>query len=595
MQTAVLSKSEFKSEKKRAIFYAHLYHKAAFFFLLAANLCWIVLTAITIVLFAMAYHLNVASISRLLLLFFPAVIGLCSIIYFRLWFVQIVALSWLVSGLVFSLLAGLNSILVLVVFIAAPIATLGYGNIRLSIEIALITIFTVLVLGFLATFSTFAPFFLGDMPEIMHQNVTNLIFFFSLCGFFLFNILALKNMHASGQVRGWHLDPSLASTKKKKKDENKNQVFMLLDKKGTVIHIAPQAMNFFLESLVFVFGETQQAKKIKSLQERLNQKNNITGTEKEVGQFVQKLLEKYGKGFHAVYDDIKQNCLTEQRKTYLFVMQKERALPFKAMLKKENETGYRVTFERQKDISWLLAERDQALVKAKSNTEYLANMSHELRTPLNAIIGFSEIMKTRLFGPIPDKYSDYIDMTYTSSRHLLDLIGDILDLSKIEANKYILNYEIFDIKILAESCSGMMRSSAKDKKIKLIADHEKDSLEISADRTACRQIILNLLSNAIKYTPENGEVHIDIQRQGEKIDIKVRDTGLGMSEEEIARIGSPYEQAESHAASGERSSGLGLSLVRELILMHKGAFKIKSKKGHGTEIILTIPVSEPKI
>ena len=227
-------------------------------------------------------------------------------------------------------------------------------------------------------------------------------------------------------------------------------------------------------------------------------------------------------------------------------------------------------------------------------TLFFAGVSHELRTPLNAIIGFSDMMRSRLFGPLPGKYAEYADMIHDSGQHMLDLVGDVLDMSKVEANKYELTYSEFDIADVVRSSMKMVRPSADAAALTLDADIEADiDLIIEGDRRAVRQILLNLLSNAVKFTPKGGRVTSSAHINGERIEIGIQDTGTGMTPNDIAAIGTPFSQAANANLVKQRSTGLGLSLVKNLVHLHGGDFSITSHPGVGTKVLVSLPIKKP--
>ncbi len=236
------------------------------------------------------------------------------------------------------------------------------------------------------------------------------------------------------------------------------------------------------------------------------------------------------------------------------------------------------------------AIRETARREAQEKTLFFAGVSHELRTPLNAIIGFSDMMRSRMFGPLPGKYAEYAELIHDSGQHMLDLVGDVLDMSKIEVGKYELDKTEFDMADVVRSSIKMVRPSADAAELVLDIDIEADTdLVIRADRRAVRQILLNLLSNAIKFTPKGGRVGTSVYRNNGFMEIIIKDNGSGMSEEELAQIGQPFSQAGNASLIKERSSGLGLSLVKNLVELHRGKFSIKSKKGQGTEVKILLP------
>lgn len=238
----------------------------------------------------------------------------------------------------------------------------------------------------------------------------------------------------------------------------------------------------------------------------------------------------------------------------------------------------------------LARERDEAVAASKAKSEFLAAISHELRTPLNAIIGFSDLMKQRLFGPMPARYAEYTDLIHESGVHLLDLIGDVLDMSRIEADRYELVCEHFDAGEVVETCVRMMRLRAEDKNIRLSCDLGGGGLRAHADRKALRQIMLNLLSNAIKFTPEGGAVVVMVRASGRDLVVAVGDSGPGMSADEISRLGQAYQQAASARQTDERGSGLGLALVHALAALHGGTMSLQSRPGEGTTATVRLPV-----
>ena len=242
------------------------------------------------------------------------------------------------------------------------------------------------------------------------------------------------------------------------------------------------------------------------------------------------------------------------------------------------------------EIERIRAERDEAVAASRAKSEFLAAVSHELRTPLNAIIGFSDVMKQRLFGPLPARYAEYGDLIHESGIHLLDLIGDVLDMSKIEADRYELVTDRFDARDVVETCAKMLRLRAEDQGLTLSTDAGDDALEVEADRKAVRQILLNLISNAVKFTPEGGAVAVMARAQGDELVLAVGDSGVGMGADELRALGGQYTQTRSSLSSDERGSGLGLSLVRSLAEMHGGRMTVQSVKGEGTTVTIRLPV-----
>ena len=242
-------------------------------------------------------------------------------------------------------------------------------------------------------------------------------------------------------------------------------------------------------------------------------------------------------------------------------------------------------------------ELDEARVAAEQQnagkSRFLANMSHELRTPLNAIMGFSDIMRQRLFGPMSDRYAEYADLIHESGAHLLELINDVLDMSKIEAERFELAREDFDARDAIAAVLRLMRGQADRAGINLRGELSADSLEAEADRRAIKQIAFNLISNALKFTPKGGSVTVAARPEGEVLVISVTDTGMGISAEDLMRLGRPYEQA-GGAEQKQAGAGLGLSLVRAFARLHGGEMTIESKLGEGTTVSVRMPVLMPR-
>lgn len=238
----------------------------------------------------------------------------------------------------------------------------------------------------------------------------------------------------------------------------------------------------------------------------------------------------------------------------------------------------------------LEAERDAALAADRSKSEFLAAVSHELRTPLNAIIGFSDVMKQRLFGPLPARYAEYGDLIHESGAHLLELIGDVLDMSKIEADRYELTPEAFDARDVVSISAKMLRLKAEEAGLALHCKLGEAELDVNADRKAVRQILLNLLSNAVKFTKPGGAIVVMARADGRDLVLAVGDSGVGIAAEELDQIGRPYVQSSSGRATSERGTGLGLTLVRALAELHGGVMSVQSAPGEGTTVTVRLPV-----
>ena len=245
--------------------------------------------------------------------------------------------------------------------------------------------------------------------------------------------------------------------------------------------------------------------------------------------------------------------------------------------------------EQSKSVSDEARRRAETANIAKSR--FLAQMSHELRTPLNAILGFSEVMKGEIFGAhaVP-MYKDYAADIHSSGVHLLNLINEILDLSRIEAGRYELNEEAVSLNRVVEDCHHLLKLRASNRGITIHEMFEPDLPRLWADERAVRQICLNLLSNAIKFTPQGGEIWLKVgwTASGGQY-MSVKDTGPGIPEEEIPIVLASFGQGSNSIKSAEQGAGLGLPIAKNLIDLHGGTFTLKSKLRIGTEVIVTFP------
>jgi cell cycle sensor histidine kinase DivJ len=237
----------------------------------------------------------------------------------------------------------------------------------------------------------------------------------------------------------------------------------------------------------------------------------------------------------------------------------------------------------------LESARVEAEAQSAGKTRFLANMSHELRTPLNAVIGFADIMRERLFGPLPERYAGYAESIHQAGGHLLDLINDVLDLSKIEAERYELALETFDARDPISAAVALIRVQADEKGVELAPVLPSNPLSVVADARALKQMALNLLSNAVKFTPAGGSVTLTLDGIGPCLELVVSDTGVGVAPEDLQRIGRPFEQA-GGADQKAQGTGLGLSLVRSLTELHGGRMSIDSTLGEGTAVMVRLPV-----
>jgi signal transduction histidine kinase len=237
----------------------------------------------------------------------------------------------------------------------------------------------------------------------------------------------------------------------------------------------------------------------------------------------------------------------------------------------------------------------QALLRAetasKAKTDFLANMSHELRTPLTAILGFSDAIKNQLFGPIlPTKYSDYIDRIHASGEHLLAVVSDVLDMSRIEAGEAKIEETDIDLREAAGECLRMLGPRVDKKRLQVCLEVEAAMPRLRADRRMVKQMLLNLLANAVTYTPEGGSVTLTARMtQDREVVIAVHDTGIGIAKPDLSRIMEPFQIVEDPRARSYQGVGLGLPLTRSLVQLHGGALALESEVGAGTTATLTFP------
>jgi two-component system cell cycle sensor histidine kinase PleC len=242
------------------------------------------------------------------------------------------------------------------------------------------------------------------------------------------------------------------------------------------------------------------------------------------------------------------------------------------------------------------AEKIRAEGANKAKSEFLANMSHELRTPLNAINGFSEIMVGEMFGPLGDRrYQEYSKDILSSGQHLLALINDILDMSKIEAGKMTMRFEPIQLQELVDDTARLMRNRAEAAGLDLQVDLPKLD-DIEADYRAIKQILLNLVSNAVKFTPKAGVVRITARLETntvtERVKVSVSDTGIGIAADDLKRLAQPFEQIESQHSKTQQGTGLGLALTKALVELHGGVVEMVSQPGAGTTVSFTLPTKQ---
>jgi signal transduction histidine kinase len=233
----------------------------------------------------------------------------------------------------------------------------------------------------------------------------------------------------------------------------------------------------------------------------------------------------------------------------------------------------------------------QLEIANKHKSDFLANMSHELRTPLNAIIGFSEVLLERLFGDVNEKQADYLKDIHSSGRHLLNLINDILDLSKVEAGRMELEPSTLDLPSAVANAMTLIRERAQRHGIALAMDVDPRLGEIVADERKLKQILLNLLSNAVKFTPDGGRIDVRARRTDGKVAIAVQDTGIGIAPADQEAVFEEFRQVGRHYTSKQEGTGLGLALTRRFVELHGGTIRVESEPGKGSTFTFTLPLA----
>jgi signal transduction histidine kinase len=228
----------------------------------------------------------------------------------------------------------------------------------------------------------------------------------------------------------------------------------------------------------------------------------------------------------------------------------------------------------------------------RHKSEFLANMSHELRTPLNAVIGFSEVLLQRMFGELSDKQEEYLKDIYASGQHLLSLINDILDLSKIEAGRMELALAEFDLPGAIENVLILMRERAGRRGVTLARAVDERLGTVRADERKVKQVLLNLLSNALKFTPEGGRIEVRAGLRDGVVEIAVTDTGIGIAPEDHEAVFEEFRQVGT-ASRNVEGTGLGLALSRKFIALHGGRIWVESAVGRGATFTFTLPVAGP--
>lgn len=295
--------------------------------------------------------------------------------------------------------------------------------------------------------------------------------------------------------------------------------------------------------------------------------------------------------FRKMADDLKNT--EEERKNYFDKWRKKHAQQQELTLKLEllNDELENKVMARTQDL------RQAIMVLKKSDkikSRFLANMSHELRTPLNGIINSSEVLKEEIFGPLNEKQQKYIQNNLNSSNHLLQLINDILDISKIEAGKMTLYLGDYSISSIVKESFSFVKSLAYRKNIEVLINIIPSDFKILVDAKKLKQILYNLLSNAIKFTPENGKVEVEVLKNQQIVTISVKDNGIGIKKENHGKVFEEFEQVDTSYERKYEGTGLGLSLTKKFVEMHGGDIHLISELGKGTEVIVSLQMNTNK-
>jgi len=248
------------------------------------------------------------------------------------------------------------------------------------------------------------------------------------------------------------------------------------------------------------------------------------------------------------------------------------------------------SFEQIERQNQELIEKEISEKASRAKSEFMANMSHELRTPLNAILGFSEMISNQYLGPIGIvKYLHYAQDITLSGRHLLNMVNQILDIERIDAGKYILERQHFDIVELFDDCLKNIQTQAEDKEISLSFDIQDGLPSFNADRSAIFRILSNLIANAVKFTPQGGDVNVKAARSRQQYVFEISDTGIGIPQEELIRMREPFTRHNSDPHKSQVGIGLGLAVTSALVELHEGYLDFSSERGIGTTVLVKLP------
>lgn len=256
----------------------------------------------------------------------------------------------------------------------------------------------------------------------------------------------------------------------------------------------------------------------------------------------------------------------------------------------EELTAYRDDLERQvaARTEELRRSNEELREATRTKDQFLANMSHELRTPLNSIIGFTDLLRRGLTGPVTDEQVQQLDLVYNAGRHLLGLISDILDLAKIESGEMVPTYEPFEVRDVVDEAAGIVAPQAREKGLALLLEISDVPDTIVSDRQRFLQILLNLLGNAVKFT-NDGSVTVTVSCPADELILEVHDTGPGIHPVFQADVWKPFHQVRPERGGKPVGTGLGLSITRELVTMLGGSVSLRSSPGEGSTFVVRLP------
>jgi signal transduction histidine kinase len=252
-----------------------------------------------------------------------------------------------------------------------------------------------------------------------------------------------------------------------------------------------------------------------------------------------------------------------------------------------------IAIENARLFSEIQEKSHELEIANKHKSEFLANMSHELRTPLNAVIGFSEVLQQGMVGELSEKQGEYINYIHTSGSHLLSLINDILDLSKVEAGRMELELASFNVPMAIDNALTLIRERAARHGLTLDQTLDPEVAEIEADERKFKQVMLNLLSNAVKFTPEGGKITVAARAVDGMLEVSVTDTGIGIAPQDCEAVFEEFRQVGTHAEGKAQGTGLGLALTRRFIELHGGRIWLTSTLGQGSTFAFTLPITQP--